>query len=141
MAIMVYQTDDGRTPGTEYMPCGAITPRLGMALKLTAGKLAAAGGADQPGYISMTERKTPCVDGELIPVMRTAGDIVFEAPTPESFTAVPGGRVQLAADGMGLSNTAGGCAEIVYTDSDFTRFRFVPAAATAAAGNSKNEEG
>ena len=41
MAILIHQTDSGRVPGLEYLPSGAITPKAGMALKLTSGKLAA----------------------------------------------------------------------------------------------------
>lgn len=123
MAIMIYQTDDGRVPGTEYLPCGTIIPKVGMALKLEGGKLAAAGGADLPAYLSMTERTAACEDGEEIPVIRISADIIFETGTPEGFTAVPGDKVQLTADGMGVSAVAGGAAEIVYTDEKITRFR------------------
>jgi len=123
MAIMIYQTDDGRVPGLEYLPCGAIMPKVGMALKLTGGKLTAAGGAEFPSYLSMTERVTVCEEGALIPVIRIASDIIFEAETPEGFTAVPGDTVQLAADGTDLAAAVGGPAEIVYTDDKMTRFR------------------
>lgn len=123
MAIMIYQTDSGRVPGVEYLPCGTITPKAGMALKMTAGKLAAASGADTPLYLSMAEKDKPCTEGELIPVIRVAADLIFEAATPADFTAVPGDKVQLHSESCGLSGTAGGPAEIVYTDSEITRFR------------------
>ena len=32
MAFLIQQVDGGRVPGIEYLPCGAITPRIGMAL-------------------------------------------------------------------------------------------------------------
>lgn len=134
MAILIHQTDSGRVPGLEYLPSGAITPKAGMALKLTSGKLAVASGADTPLYLSMAERSEACTAGELIPVIRVAEDIVFEAETPISFTAAVGDKVQLKSDGCGLSSTTGGPAEIVYTDSEITRFRLGKTEAAPAAG-------
>lgn len=32
MAFLIQQVDGGRVPGIEYLPCGAITPKVGMAL-------------------------------------------------------------------------------------------------------------
>lgn len=125
MAIQFYQTDDGRVPNTEYLPCGAIIPKVGMALKMEDGNLTAAARADKPLYLSLTERVTVCQEGAMIPVARLGEDIILEASTPEGFTAKAGDMVQLAADGMGLSAVAGGAAEIVYSDADITRFRIV----------------
>lgn len=132
MAILIYQTDSGRVPGLEYLPSGAITPKTGMALKLTAGKLAVAAGADTPLYLSMTERSKACTAGQLIPVIRAAADIIFETETPAGFTAAVGDKVQLKIDGCGLSAAAGGPAEIVYTDSERTRFRLGKTEAAAS---------
>lgn len=39
MGFKIYQTDDGRNMPLEYQPCGAITPKVGMALVMTGGKL------------------------------------------------------------------------------------------------------
>ena len=44
MAFQIHKTDDGRVPGLEYLPCGAIAPQAGMAMKMASGKLAAAAG-------------------------------------------------------------------------------------------------
>ena len=32
MAFQIHKTDDGRVPGLEYLPCGAIAPQAGMAM-------------------------------------------------------------------------------------------------------------
>ena len=56
MGFKLYTTDDGRVPGIEYLPCGAITPKIGMALKQTNGNLAMATAATEPTYISLCER-------------------------------------------------------------------------------------
>ncbi len=133
MSIAIFQTDDGRVPGLEYLPCGEIVPKVGMALKTDGGKLAPASGTERPAYLSMTERDAACADGELIPVIRISGDTVFETGTPDGFTAVLGDRVQLSADSLGLTGETGGAAEVVYTDSEITRFRFVQADGATAA--------
>lgn len=133
MAFQIHKTDDGRVPGLEYLPCGAITPQAGMAMKMASGKLAAATGADLPTYLSVAQRKAACEAGELIPVLRVQPDTVFEAPAPTGFTAVPGDRVQLGGDGLTLSTAAGGAAEVVFAGEDIVRVRFVQPAAAAQA--------
>lgn len=117
MAFKVFITDDGRTPPLESMPAGAITPEIGMALRLNAGKLVQAKGAEKPGYVSMTERKTPCTAGEKIPVIRIGADIVWETTASVALTGVnPGDKVTISADGMEITATKGGMAEIVSMD-------------------------
>lgn len=125
MAFYIHKTDDGHVPGFEFMPSGAITPKVGMALKITSGNLAIASNADKPLYISMTERTQACTAGELIPVIRVTPDIVFEAPTPSSFSQAVGVKAKIGTDGISLQNATGGTAEIVYTDTEITRVRFV----------------
>lgn len=117
MSFKTHTVDDGRVPPMESMPAGAITPEIGMALKLEGGKLSVAKGAERPGYISMTERKAPCKDGEYIPVIRAGADIVWETAVPAALTGVkPGDMVTLAADGMSVTATKGGAAVIVSMD-------------------------
>lgn len=125
MAFYIHQTDDGRVPGFEFMPCSAIIPKIGMAMKVTSGNLAVASAADKPTYISMTERTTACTAGDLIPVIRVNPDIIFEVSTPSSFSQAVGVKAKLGSDGISLQNASGGTAEIVYTDSSITRVRFV----------------
>ena len=86
MAFQIHKTDDGRVPGLEYLPCGAIAPQAGMAMKMASGKLAAAAGTDLPTYLSVAQRTAPCEAGELIPVLRVQPDTIFEAPAPVSYT-------------------------------------------------------
>lgn len=55
MAFLIQQVDGGRIPGIEYLPAGAITPKVGMALTQTGGNLAVASGTTTPTYISMVQ--------------------------------------------------------------------------------------
>ena len=43
MAFLISQNNGGIVPGLEYLPAGAITPKIGMALTMTDGNLAACG--------------------------------------------------------------------------------------------------
>ena len=118
MGFMIYSTDDGRTPATEYLPAGVITPKAGMALKQTGGLLVSAVGTEAPGYISVCEREAACAAGENIPVVRVSGDIIIETSFSADAGAVKlGDKVTVSADGLGVTaTTAGGVAEVVYMD-------------------------
>lgn len=118
MAFKVHSTDDGRVPGIEYLPCGAITPVVGMALVQTSGNLAIAAGANKPTYISMCERETACTAGDLIPVMRVQPDMIFETTFSAAATSIKlGSKVTLSADGLqATATTTDGVAEVVGMD-------------------------
>lgn len=117
MGFTVHTTDDGRNLPIEYLPAGAITPKIGMALLLTGGKLAEAKGAEVPAYISMTERKAACEDGEIIPVVRVGADVVWRATASAALSGVKlGDKLMLSTDGMAVTATKGGAAEVVGMD-------------------------
>lgn len=116
--FMVHQTDDGRVPGIEYLPAGAITPKIGMALTQASGNLAVASGTTAPTYISMCDRETACKAGDIIPVLRVLPDMVFETTFSAAATAVTlGQKVTINTDGLSVTaTTTGGVAEVVYMD-------------------------
>lgn len=130
MSFMIHKVDSGHVPGIEYLPCGAITPKIGMALTQTAGNLAIASGTTAPTYLSMCERETACTAGELIPVIRVGKGMVFETSFSAAATAVkPGNKVTLHTDGLHVTaTTTSGVAEVVYMDGtasgDMCRVRF-----------------
>lgn len=104
---------DGHVPPFEYHVCGGITPKLGMALGVAAGKLTAATGSAKPRYISMLESETTR-DGEVIPVIRVEEGILFAVPSAGSFSAVqPGDKVMIGTDGLTVTAVTGGAAEVV----------------------------
>lgn len=112
----IYSVDDGRVPAIEYLPAGAITPKVGMALTQTSGNLALATGTTKPTYISMCERETACTAGDLIPVIRVQPDVIFEAPCSAAFTSVKlGSKVTLHTDALQVTaTTTDGIAEVVH---------------------------
>lgn len=119
MAFKIYKTDDGRIPGIEYLPCSAITPKVGMALVQSSGNLAIATGTTAPTYISMCEKDSACTAGDIIPVIRVSKDMVFETNFSAAATSINlGDKVTLHdSDGMQVTaTTTSGVAEVVYMD-------------------------
>ena len=118
MAFKIHSTDNGHVPCIEYLPAGAMTPKVGMALIQTSGNLAVATGANAPTYISMCERESACTAGELIPVMRVDKGTIYETSFAAAATSIKlGAKVTLHTDGMQVTaTTASGVAEVVYMD-------------------------
>ena len=115
MGFLIHSVDDNRVLGLEYLPCSAITPKVGMALVQTSGNLALASGTTAPTYISMCERDTACTAGELIPVVRVQKDIIFGVPAQAAMTSVKlGDKVTIYTDGLQVTaTTTSGVAEVV----------------------------
>jgi len=130
MAFLVHSTDDGRVPAWEYLPAGAITPKVGTALYLSSGNLAVATGTTKPTYISMIDCAAALTAGDIIPVIRVEPDIIFETKSSASFTERKiGDKVTLGSNGDAVTaTTTNGVAEIVYIDGtasgDMVRVRF-----------------
>lgn len=117
MGFMVHSTDDGRVPPTEYLPAGVITPKAGMTLVQTGGLLVSAVGSTAPGYVSVCDRDEPCEAEEVIPVIRAGADVIFETTFSADADAVKlGDKVTISADGLSVTATTGGPAEVVYID-------------------------
>lgn len=102
--FQLYQTDDGRELPFEYMPCSAITPKYGMAMKVSGGKLAVASGTDKPAYICAREEKTAVAAGTVIPVVKVQPDQRWRTKSASSFTV--GTAYTLATTGLGVTTTS-----------------------------------
>ena len=127
------KNDTGAPTPWEFLPCGAITPKLGMALIQTSGNLAIATGTNKPTYISLVEKEAACTAGDLIPVMRVEPGTIFETELSAAGSSLKlGDKVTLhASNGMQVTATkTDGVAEIVefLTDAqasgDKVRVRF-----------------
>jgi hypothetical protein len=123
MAFKIYSTDDGRVPPVEYLPVGAITPKLGMLLYLSSGVLAIAGGSNSPRYISMLESGAALISGTMIPVIRIQKDMILESIPDAAGDSITVG-VCYDLDGGGLKvntgSTASGNFELVWTEAATT---------------------
>ena len=121
----IHSTNDGRVPPTEKLPAGAITPKVGMALVVTSGKLAVAGATTKPTYISMCERESAVASGEEIPVIRVEDGMIFGAPcTGDASTLVIGSKVTTEAGTSVTTTTTSGVAEVVGVSGDEVLVRF-----------------
>lgn len=116
-----HSNEDGRVQPWQYLPCGAITPKIGMALVQSSGNLAIATGTTKPTYISMAEFDSALTAGTLIPVMAVERDQIFEVTNSASLSGVSvGQKVTLhASNGLQITGTTtSGVAEIVKKDGD-----------------------
>jgi len=117
MSFTVHKVDDGHNLPFEYLPCGAITPKMGMALVQTGGKLVTATGDTAPTYISMTDRETACTAGDVIPVVRVGKGTIWETEAAADMSAVnQGDMVTIDDTGLMVTATTNGVAEVVAMD-------------------------
>ncbi len=113
------KSKDGAVTPWEYLPCSAITPKVGMALVQSSGNLAIATGTTAPTYISMAEKESALAAGDIIPVIRVEKDVIYETTNSASFAAIKkGDKVTLhASDGLQVTATkTSGVAEVVDFD-------------------------
>lgn len=110
-------TYDSSLQPWEYHPAAAGTYKVGQALKIAGGKVAATGAAltTTPPYICMAE--TTVEDGEALPVLRTKHDIVFETTlSAAAESAAIGSKLQVSADGLTVDAATAGSFEVVYLE-------------------------
>jgi len=116
MAFLIHSAE---TLPIEYLPCSAITPKVGMALTQSSGNLAIATGTTKPTYISLYEASAACSAGDIIPVVRITDTMVFETSFSADASSVAiGSKVTLhASSGLQVTATTNsGVAEVVYKD-------------------------
>ena len=101
----LYQTDDGHELPFVYLPCAALTPKYGMAMAMSGGKLAVASGAVKPEYICAVECSSSVSAGTVIPAVRVDDDQRWRAETSASSFSV-GTAYTLASTGLGVTTTS-----------------------------------
>lgn len=140
MAFLIHTVEGGRVPAWEYLPAGAITPQVGMALTQTSGNLALASGTTAPTYISMREETDKLTAGTIIPVIRVLDSIIFETTFSASAASIKvGDKVTIHTDGLQVTaTTTGGVAEVVWMEGAASgakvRVRFPGVTAAAVSG-------
>lgn len=120
MAFKIHKVDDGHNLPFEYLPASAIIPKVGMALVLSAGKLAKCGSTAVPAYICMVEKEAAVEAGTVIPVVRVGKEVIWETEASVSVASVAiGTKVTIDAAGMAVTATTdSGVAEVVAKDGD-----------------------
>lgn len=96
----------GITPW-EYLPAAAGEYKVGQALNVADGQLAATGAiATTPAYICMAEKTVKA--GEILPVIRVRHDLVFESQlSAEKTDLAIGDKLSIAADSLTAAAEAG----------------------------------
>lgn len=114
MGFMIQSTGDHRVPVNKLLPCGAITPKVGMAMVLTAGQLGIASGTTKPTHICVEEHEAAVAAGTLIHVQQVEPDITFGVPLSVAGTSLKvGQKVTITADGLAVTaTTENGVAQI-----------------------------
>lgn len=110
-----HHSSTGRAEHREHLPAGAITPKIGLALVQSSGKLAVASGTTKPTYICMCEKSAAVTAGTIIPVIRVEPDMVFETVSSAAMSSINlGDKVTIASDGLRVTaTTTSGVAEVV----------------------------
>lgn len=119
MAFELFKSDNGSGYAIEYLPAGAITPKFGMALTQSSGKLAIATGTTKPTYISLREESAALTSGTIIPVLRINPDMIFRTTFSATATSINlGDKVTMhASSGLQVTaTTTSGVAEVVGID-------------------------
>ena len=112
------KTDDGHVAPFEQVPCSAITPKNGMAMVLSSGKLAIASGTNKPEFICVEEHTAAVEADTMVTVVRVDPQTIYETELSAAGTGLAlGDKVTIAADGLRVTaTTTSGVAEIVYID-------------------------
>lgn len=125
------KTDDGHVAPYEQFPCSAITPKRGMAMILSSGKLAIATGSAEPEFICVEEHSAAVSAGDMVTVVRVDPQTEYETTLSAAGGSLNlGDKVTLhASNGLQVTaTTTNGVAEIVYMDGtasgDMVRVRF-----------------
>lgn len=106
MGFVPSRINQGHMQGWEYLPAGAITPKVGMALTQTNGLLAVAAGTTRPSYISMMESNAALTSGDLIPVIHVDDNALYDVTNSAAFTSIKvGDKVTISSDGMQVTAT------------------------------------
>ncbi len=108
------KNQDGHVAPFEQLPCSAITPKNGMAMVLSSGKLAVASGANKPEFICVEDHGAAVSVGDLVTVVRVEADTDYVTTLSAAGALNIGDKVTLASDGLRVTaTTASGVAEIV----------------------------
>jgi len=106
MSFLPFQYANGVTPW-EYLPAGAITPKVGMLLEFDANGQLIVCNKSIPQYISMAEHSSAVSAGTLIPVIKIEKDTVYETQLYGNVSTLPLGTLaDIDATGLLLDGDA-----------------------------------
>ena len=109
------KNDDGHVAPFIQEPCSAITPKNGMLMALSSGKLVKATGSTAPEFLCVEEHSAAVSAGDLVTVVRIEPDTDYETVFSADATGLDiGDMVTIASDGLRVTaTTTDGVAKIV----------------------------
>lgn len=110
--------NQGHMQGWQYLPAGAITPKVGLALTQSSGLLAVAASTTRPTYLCMMESDAAVASGTKIPVIPVDNTALYDTTNSASFASINvGDKVTITSGGLQVTATKdSGVAEVVYID-------------------------
>jgi hypothetical protein len=123
----IHSTDDGHELPFEYLPCSAMTPKYGMAMYITGGKLAKASGSNLATHICCREEESAVAAGTIIPVVTIQKNQIWNTEAQENSYAV-GMAVDVHTDGLTVKAASSNGADnfvLDYVDGTDVRGHFV----------------
>ncbi|MGM9601402.1 MAG: hypothetical protein ACI3W5_07445 [Faecousia sp.] len=115
--FLPYKSDTGTLQPWEYMPAVAGTYQAGQLLTVTNCKVAALSAASPttPPYLCMAD--ITVAEGETIPVLRVAKNIIFETALDEEDESVEfGSMLEVSKGGMFVDGHANGTFEVTWLE-------------------------
>ena len=121
--FLPHKTAEGKVIPWEYLPCTAITPKIGMTLiyNSSSGQLEICDTSDTgvtPTYIAMADYSAAVTANDRIPVIRVDDETIYETTNSASFSSAKRGtKVTITSGGLSVTaTTSNGVAEIVDFD-------------------------
>lgn len=107
-----YSYDGGVSDSWEYLPISDMLVKVGAAMVMSGGVLETAIGEEMPTYICMTNKEN-AVEGDIVAVIRVNERTRFATTLSVDGSAINvGDKLQIAADGLEVTATTGGCFEV-----------------------------
>lgn len=120
MAFLLHMRDTAQTPPIELIACDDIAVTIGMALAFSSGHAIESTGTTKPTHICMIA-KTVATDGDKIPAIRIAPDMIFKsALSADSSSIAIGTKYTTATGGLVTATTSSGTFEITGFDGKVT---------------------
>lgn len=120
MGLIPHKYRDGQLDPWEAHPAAAgVNLKIGLAMKMSSGKLAMATAGDDIDYICMEQSESATTDGQMVHVIAADDDTIYETTLSEQVSGIAAGSTyNLDSTGMMLAVTTGGALKVVDFDGD-----------------------
>lgn len=131
MSFVPVKSAHGAVPAWEYLPARAGSYACGQMLGMNSGLFEPPAGAVRvrPDYLCMADM-TIVLDGQLLPVTRVSGELVYETTLSAAASVQMGSMLEVSPGGMQVDGSAAGAFQVVSLEGsgqqgDVVRGRFM----------------